>query len=58
MRHREVVKHFGSASEAARRIGISRAAVSLWKDRGIPHYMQLHIELLTRKRLKASNGKR
>jgi DNA-binding transcriptional regulator YdaS (Cro superfamily) len=57
MTFNQIVKHFGTAAEAARKLGISRAAVSFWKTHGIPHSKQLHIELVTDGKLKAANGK-
>lgn len=53
MTHEEVCKHFGSAAEAARKLGINRAAISLWKKNGIPYSRQLHIQEKTRGKLKA-----
>lgn len=53
MNHSQVCEHFGSASKAAEKLGVTRAAISLWKKHGIPHSRQLHIQEKTRGKLKA-----
>jgi DNA-binding transcriptional regulator YdaS (Cro superfamily) len=51
----DVVQFFGTASEAARRLGVTRAAVSIWQRRGIPPGRQALIQLQTRGKLRAED---
>lgn len=59
MTYKEVVKHFGSASKAARALSYSRQAVSDWKKNGrIPFEAQFLIQLKTNGCLKAKAPRR
>jgi hypothetical protein len=49
----DLVMKFGSESEAARKLGLTRAAISVWRKRGIPVQRQALIQLMTRGRLRA-----
>jgi DNA-binding transcriptional regulator YdaS (Cro superfamily) len=53
MSYDELVRHYGSMSEAARAIGLSRQTVHQWKRAGIPPVRQIQIEELTRGALRA-----
>jgi len=53
MTHQDVIQHYGSAREAARQLGVTDGAISLWRKRGISRLRQQQIELLTRGVLKA-----
>lgn len=52
MTKQEVIEHFGSASELARKLGISRSAVSLWGDY-IPESRAYQIESITKGMIQA-----
>ena len=52
MTYEDVIKYFGSAAEAARKIGVKPPSVSEWRH-GIPVLRQLHIERVTNGVLKA-----
>lgn len=56
--YEDVCKHFGTAAAAARKLGLTRAAISLWQKKGIPLHRQLHIQEKTRGKLKAHDEKR
>jgi DNA-binding transcriptional regulator YdaS (Cro superfamily) len=49
----DAIRHFGSATELARRLGIGKALVSKWDDE-VPQRYAYEIERLTRGKLKAS----
>jgi len=50
----QICSHFGTASAAARALGLSRQSLQNWKTRGrIPFAAQYRIQLKTRGRLKA-----
>ena len=52
----EVIKHFGSETEAAYRLGYSPQAIHHWKKRkAIPAKAQRLIELVTKKKLVAQD---
>ena len=53
MTYQQVLKHFGSQAEAARRIGIRPPSVSEWQHTGIPLVRQYQIQVLTGGALKA-----
>ena len=53
MRYSDLVDFYGSAAAAARAIGVQPPSVAEWKLNGIPALRQLHIEKLTKGRLKA-----
>lgn len=53
----QVIKYFGTGAEAARKLGMTRAIVTIWRTRGIPYSRQLHIEKITGGKLKAMNDK-
>ena len=46
---------YGSDSEIARRVGVSRQLVHHWKKKGIPYGRQCMIQLATKGRLRAGN---
>ncbi|MBB20218.1 MAG: Cro/Cl family transcriptional regulator [Rickettsiales bacterium] len=50
----EVIEHFGSASNVARALQVTRQSVSSWPDE-IPLLRQMQIEKLTGGKLKADN---
>ena len=58
MHYKDVVKHFGGVTAAARELGMTRMGVYLWQTKIIPYGRQCQIELLTGGKLKAANGKR
>jgi len=58
MNHKTLVEYYGSASEAARQLGFTRACVSLWKQRGIPKRTQTLIEALSGGKLLSKASKR
>ena len=50
----EIVEHFGSQAELARKLGIERANVSMWiTNRSIPSVHAINIERLTEGRFRA-----
>lgn len=50
----DLISHFGSQVEAARKLGVTQPSLSNWKSRGrIPLLQQLRIQHLTRGKLKA-----
>lgn len=53
MTYDDVIKHFGTQTKAADALGLSQPSVSEWQQRGIPFLRQLHIEKLTKGKLKA-----
>ena len=55
MRKSEVIAHFGSQSEVARQLNVSRMAVSAWAEDAIPMRRQYEIERLTKGVLKADS---
>lgn len=55
MKFQDLVKHFGTQAAAAKRLGVSPPALVKWKKEGIPPLRQLHIQHVTRGRLKASH---
>ncbi len=56
MTYAELIEHYGTASEAARKLGVSRPLLSMWKKRGeIPVGRQALIQIQTRGRLRADN---
>jgi len=46
MEKTQAISHFGSAANLARALGISKAAVSQWKDQ-VPELRALQLERLT-----------
>jgi hypothetical protein len=54
MTYTDIVRYYGTASEASRKLGLTRAAVSVWRRRGVPYGRQAQIQLATRGKLKAS----
>lgn len=53
----DLVKHFGSRDKAEAQLGIYRQLWDHWRKGGIPKMRQFQIQVLTRGRLKATNGK-
>lgn len=53
MTFQQLIKHFKSQSNAARKLGVSRQAVNGWKENGIPDGQQAWIQILTSGKLKA-----
>ncbi len=54
----DLIKHFGSRAKAQQRLGLYRQLWDQWEKRGgIPAMRQFQIQVLTRGRLKATNGK-
>lgn len=51
----KVIELFKNQSELAGKMGISKAAISNWKKRGIPLSRALEIEKLTNGQIKASD---
>lgn len=47
MRFDDVIQHYGTQAEAARQLGVTRAAVWQWRLEGIPLLRQYQIERLT-----------
>lgn len=57
MTFQDICNHFGTASAAAKYLGISRQSVQNWKTRGrIPFDQQYRIQLLTKNKLKADTA--
>lgn len=52
MKKDEAVRYFGSATELARRLGISKAAVSQWGE-DVPTPRDYQIEVITKGVIKA-----
>lgn len=53
MKYADVLKYYGSTTEAARQLGYTHQAVSRWQRHGISKGTQDRIELITRGKLKA-----
>lgn len=53
MTYDDLIRHFGTQTRAAEALGLAQPSVSEWQQRGIPFLRQLHIEKLTKGRLKA-----
>lgn len=53
MTHQDLCDFFGSAAEAARKLGKSRGTLTHWKNNGIPFPVQCVIERQTKRKLKA-----
>lgn len=53
MTTQEVLDHFGSASTAAKALGIKRQSIYLWGEEP-PEVRQFQIQVLTKGKLKAS----
>lgn len=52
MRTKTAIKHFGSAAELARHLGISRQSIHDWGDE-VPEGRQYQLEILTNGALRA-----
>lgn len=52
MKLSEAVELFGSQTNLAIRLGVTRAAVSVWKKRGIPRFQQWRLEEITKGKLR------
>ena len=53
MNYAQIIKHFKTASNAARELSVTRQALNWWKNHGIKKDRQKYIELLTEGKLKA-----
>lgn len=53
MTHQDLCDYYGSAAEAARKLGKSRGTLTYWKNNGIPFPTQCVIERITKKKLRA-----
>ncbi len=53
MEYRHLIEHYGSAPEAARKLGVSRQLLFYWKEKGIPLGRQALIQIQSRGRLRA-----
>jgi hypothetical protein len=51
MKTQDVIDYFGSVRQTAEALGMSAAAVYLWKDE-VPKQRQAHVELATKGRIK------
>ena len=51
----DLQRKYGTDSDIARGIGVSRQLVYVWKKKGIPYGRQCMIQLQTRGRLRATN---
>lgn len=56
MTHQDLCDYYGSAAEAARKLGKSRGTLTYWKNHGIPFPTQCVIERMTKKKLRADEG--
>lgn len=54
---KQVIAHFGSKARLAKRIGLTRSAVSNWGPE-IPYLHQCQIEILTQGKLRAEQTRR
>lgn len=52
MQKADAIKHFGTGSELARKLGVGKALVSKWGEE-VPQRYQYEIERLTKGKLKA-----
>lgn len=52
MRTKQAIKHFGSAAQLARKLGISRQSINDWGDE-VPEGRQYQLEILTNGALRA-----
>ncbi len=53
MRYSDLIKHYGTVAEAAKKLGFTRAAIYYWRNNTIPKRTQGLIESLTGGKLKA-----
>lgn len=53
MTHQDLCDYYGSAAEAARKLGRSRGTLTYWKNNGIPFPAQCVIERATKRKLRA-----
>ena len=51
MKKDKVIKHYGSAANAARALGISRQAIEQWPET-VPYLRACHIQVATKGKLK------
>lgn len=58
MEAKQIEKHFGGLSEAARALGTSRQVVYGWRKKGVPHDWQLKAEKVSGGSLRASKQAR
>ena len=57
MDYSDVIKHFDGVTAAAQQLGMTRAGIYYWQKHPIPYPRQLHIQQVTRGKLKAkANG--
>lgn len=53
MTYDDVINHFGTQLAAAKALGLSQSSISDWKRVGITNLRQLHVEAVTKGKLKA-----
>jgi len=53
-----LIQHFGTASAAARALGVSRQAVHVWVKKGIPALRALQVELAIKGVVKRPRARR
>lgn len=54
MTYADLLREYGSFSDVARELGLTRAAVSVWRKRGVPLSRQFELEVRTKGRLRAA----
>lgn len=54
MTRKDIIEHFGSQAEAARRLGVSPQTIFEWESVGVPEGRQYQVELATNGALRAS----
>lgn len=51
-----VIKHYGKTTDVCDALGVTRAAISQWRDTGIPPMRQYQIEALTKGKFKVKRN--
>lgn len=54
MTRQDIIEHYGSQAEAARRLGVSPNTIGEWEHEGVPEGRQYQVELATNGKLRAS----
>lgn len=54
MTYSDLIRKYGNANRAANALGFTRQALSNWKRGGIPYNSQMHIEIKTKRALRAN----